>query len=404
LETLIPNFHHLYTGPVPVLRRSTLECCSDISGFGELVREVWLSGGSWERICREDSDHDGNSNGLEMGDPCCEWTPGAAPYRTWNLTHPHRYQENFTSPAFVSPKSCNSSASERAEWLDKTFLDFYWMTKGIGSSHISTPWQFAAWWLRNDDQFFLKIPLFTAMALMLYDWCSKRGLLRDLVGFGPAAVPGEEPDLSGFWRGVVFIVSYYHADVVSGLTHISFDFLPFYLPVFGGVARSFQYHHVHPRQAIEVPYFIMMTHLLLPAGLVSIALMAWKPRRSFRLFWFLMFTFGGIGSYSTHRWMHHHPEELPAWFRLLQGLGVLASHDRHRTHHENPTISFSQLTGKSDFLIDSFSRNFVSAYKFEFWTSILLLSYAVPFVCGREATHAKKPGTYVDVERASRTV
>jgi hypothetical protein len=30
-------------------------------------------------LCKADSDNDGQTNGLEMGDPCCTWTVGAAP-------------------------------------------------------------------------------------------------------------------------------------------------------------------------------------------------------------------------------------------------------------------------------------------------------------------------------------
>ena len=36
-----------------------------------------------------DSDGDGKTNGQELGDPTCAWTPaGAPPSRTENITHP----------------------------------------------------------------------------------------------------------------------------------------------------------------------------------------------------------------------------------------------------------------------------------------------------------------------------
>ena len=50
----------------------------------------------WRKICHEDPDGDGVTNGEELGDPCCEWTPGAQPYRKWNLSHPGRPEENST--------------------------------------------------------------------------------------------------------------------------------------------------------------------------------------------------------------------------------------------------------------------------------------------------------------------
>ena len=35
-----------------------------------------------------DSDGDGESNGLELGDPCCLWKAGDVPMRQWRLSHP----------------------------------------------------------------------------------------------------------------------------------------------------------------------------------------------------------------------------------------------------------------------------------------------------------------------------
>ncbi|XP_064598116.1 DBH-like monooxygenase protein 1 homolog [Liolophura sinensis] len=39
-------------------------------------------------LCGLDSDHDGRTNGEELGDPDCVWTPGATPSRTENISHP----------------------------------------------------------------------------------------------------------------------------------------------------------------------------------------------------------------------------------------------------------------------------------------------------------------------------
>lgn len=40
-------------------------------------------------LCRGDADGDGQSNGLEMGDPCCVWTQGAAPLFVNGLSDPN---------------------------------------------------------------------------------------------------------------------------------------------------------------------------------------------------------------------------------------------------------------------------------------------------------------------------
>jgi dopamine beta-monooxygenase len=39
-------------------------------------------------LCQKDSDGDGATNGFELGDPDCTWTPGSTPKRTTDITHP----------------------------------------------------------------------------------------------------------------------------------------------------------------------------------------------------------------------------------------------------------------------------------------------------------------------------
>ncbi|GFN79645.1 temptin [Plakobranchus ocellatus] len=46
-------------------------------------------GSKWnEEICQADSDGDGWTNGYELGDPDCAWSPGQTPSRSDNITHP----------------------------------------------------------------------------------------------------------------------------------------------------------------------------------------------------------------------------------------------------------------------------------------------------------------------------
>ena len=43
----------------------------------------------WDRcLCETDSDGDGKTNGEELGDPLCTWSPGNVPTRTTAITHP----------------------------------------------------------------------------------------------------------------------------------------------------------------------------------------------------------------------------------------------------------------------------------------------------------------------------
>ena len=48
------------------------------------------NGRKWTRqLCLTDSDGDGQSNGLEMGDPCCLWVSGASPMFASGLSDPN---------------------------------------------------------------------------------------------------------------------------------------------------------------------------------------------------------------------------------------------------------------------------------------------------------------------------
>ncbi|KAK7114201.1 hypothetical protein V1264_000300 [Littorina saxatilis] len=54
--------------------------------FGE---DFAKNGHKWTAaLCRLDSDEDGLTNGQELGDPDCVWTPGSTPPRTSNISHP----------------------------------------------------------------------------------------------------------------------------------------------------------------------------------------------------------------------------------------------------------------------------------------------------------------------------
>ncbi|XP_065181459.1 DBH-like monooxygenase protein 2 homolog [Sycon ciliatum] len=63
-------------------------------------------------LCRNDSDGDGQSNGEELGDPDCVWTPGQTAARTVNITH----------PGFKTPVGQHAYSSQDPTTLDCTRL------------------------------------------------------------------------------------------------------------------------------------------------------------------------------------------------------------------------------------------------------------------------------------------
>lgn len=52
-----------------------------------------------EWLCLQDSDHDGKTNGDELGDPCCEWNYGDIPYTSKYLSHPGDSSSVITRPS-----------------------------------------------------------------------------------------------------------------------------------------------------------------------------------------------------------------------------------------------------------------------------------------------------------------
>jgi hypothetical protein len=50
-------------------------------------------------LCQKDSDGDGQTNGQELGDPCCTWVEGAAEPRTTALSNPSDAASQSADPA-----------------------------------------------------------------------------------------------------------------------------------------------------------------------------------------------------------------------------------------------------------------------------------------------------------------
>ena len=56
----------------------------------KIASSFYAMGQTWNKaFCLADADGDGQSNGLEMGDPCCKWSPGEVPQFTTGLSDPN---------------------------------------------------------------------------------------------------------------------------------------------------------------------------------------------------------------------------------------------------------------------------------------------------------------------------
>ncbi|XP_059175933.1 tyramine beta-hydroxylase-like [Physella acuta] len=87
----IPNGHHVPHPCIPTYGWPGVGHQNQDGGgarnrFGE---DFATAGHKWtQELCRNDSDNDGLTNGQELGDPDCVWTPHANPTRVENVTHP----------------------------------------------------------------------------------------------------------------------------------------------------------------------------------------------------------------------------------------------------------------------------------------------------------------------------
>ena len=56
----------------------------------KIASTFYQAGQTWNKaFCMADADGDGQSNGLEMGDPCCKWSVGQTPQFTTGLSDPN---------------------------------------------------------------------------------------------------------------------------------------------------------------------------------------------------------------------------------------------------------------------------------------------------------------------------
>lgn len=79
-----------------------------VNDFGKAFKKF---GNTWNKnLCMADSDGDGFTNGQEMGDPCCTWTPtNTAGLITEGISHPSDKTKTPTNPKLTA--GCSSGGT-----------------------------------------------------------------------------------------------------------------------------------------------------------------------------------------------------------------------------------------------------------------------------------------------------
>ncbi|GLE01940.1 hypothetical protein PINS_up010778 [Pythium insidiosum] len=80
-----------------------------LNAFGEAFS---TAGQQWTvELCKADSDGDGQTNGQELGDPCCEWTAsGGQPRYSTGVSHPGDATSK-ADPSLWASITCSNSTS-----------------------------------------------------------------------------------------------------------------------------------------------------------------------------------------------------------------------------------------------------------------------------------------------------
>lgn len=81
-----------------------------LNGYGLAFLLAGSSNTSWAALCPQDSDLDGQSNGWELGDPCCTWSvaAGKPPMFTANISNPGDLLSKTSRPMY----NCTQAAGE----------------------------------------------------------------------------------------------------------------------------------------------------------------------------------------------------------------------------------------------------------------------------------------------------
>jgi hypothetical protein len=361
-DDLMPNYHHLWWAHDMVFvngRTGTL------AEFGD---RVCKSRGNWSSICSLDTDEDGFTNGQELGDPCCRWSPAEKgafslakrqEYRRWGLSHPGTERDNPRRfKTSLAPASCADVDSNYDAAAYAQQFDAFYFNRADGE-------------FEPTDLNPAKVISLLILLALLGHWAWKKDLCADIAPWASS-----RPHLSARTSSMVMLASFLYMDLVSGIVHLILDYAPHWLPVLGGLARGFQYHHHDPTAIVRISWYAYVSHVHLLCPVVAALLVLSDASRVQRLFWFWGAVFVHLFQ-TTHRWAHFRPDQLPWPVQVWQQSGLLLTKERHMGHHEDLESQFTILSGHTDFLLDA-AVKLVPPIRYDVWLFVGIAWFLLP--------------------------
>ena len=388
-----------------------------LNPFGKAFRKAKYK---WTRsLCMADSDEDGESNGLELGDPCCLWREGGPPpQRSWRLSHPglsmlkarHRLGGGVSWRSGIAMPNCTQAAAVMLE-AELTRARASIAARREHDLRTITTDDFKKFYFTNTfydvNQAAHVEPATAAMlvvlvACALITWREARAQARTTSARPPKAVDGD----AGFTSSsllrtrhalatavlyvLLLLLVVIYVDMVSGLLHIVLDNPLFTTwPLIGPGAVGFQRHHHHPAGITVSNLFAFVQEgypglvLIAATGLVPCKYSAGSVGRTATLRLFLAATMLlSALMMACHRWSHMEPERLSPLITRLQREGYILNHEQHSLHHVDYNMNFCIFTGWVNPTLNALTANVLHEHS-RFWLGALLLWVFTPLLCAR---------------------
>ena len=363
-------------------------------------------------LCRADTDNDGEPNGLELGDPCCLWSPGQTPMRQWGMSHPgiHTSRSNLT---FDYDALCLQQKGNGQFW------EFYYQSQGDNGRTSMSPFKpigqdVSEWWAlklvtvqqnggwvntvlgllhifggRNMMQstrdlfslLLIGVTVATVLTLTLHHQCccSSRAKAIESNAHTKRESDTLQQGLTGWNHLQLFGAAVLYTDLISGVLHLVLDNPVMNTwPLIGPEALAFQGHHFDPSGVAKGHILDMVRedHAIIFVGMFSLFLL--RPSSSALMTFSLWFGFLSHFMMASHRWSHTHPKYLHWSITAAQKHGLIMTTEHHSKHHASYDCNFSIFNGWTNVLLNK--GIYILHWRSPIWFFLLGWTIVVPVV------------------------